>query len=307
MKRIVIYCLVFFTCFTYAQKKNGTVYSEHQGIDIVEAMVAAFVAGDTAKVSSYLAEDFRSFNGNSTNPNATGGSKKGYVNSVLFWQKNVDYFSLTRQNGAYPDAIEYKDGQIWVHTWDIMKGVHNGTGVKLNMPVHRSYLLDKDLKIKVLINYINEDVYSDVGRGFNPRSNGAIYDQHENINTVRKMIAAVENNDLDKAYSFFDEKARVRNVNMPPGETVSLEEDRAGFEEMTSQFEIISFDVVGYPDYIHYEVNDSRVVQSWWNVRMVRKSDNKMLTIPLMIIHDFNEDGKITRASEYFSAKLMEQ
>ena len=298
---------MIFTVITYAQKKNGTVFSEHQGIDNVEAMIAAFVAGDTAKVSSFLANDFKSFNGNSTNPRATGGTKKGFVNSALFWNKNVDYFSITRQDGAYPDAIEYKDGQIWVQTWDIMKGVHNGTGVKLDMPIQRAYLLDDALKIKVMINYINQDVYSEVGDSFDERKNGSIYNHHENINTVRKMVAAVEHNDLDKAYSYFDEKARFRNVNMPVGETVSIEEDRAGFEEMKEHFDIISFDPIGYPDYIHYEIGDSRVVQSWWNVRMVRKADKKKLTIPLMIIHDFNEEGKITRASEYFSAKLMEE
>ena len=31
-------------------------------------------------------------------------------------------------------------------------------------------------------------------------------------------------------------------------------------------FEITSIDVVGYPDYLEYDLRDARAVQSWWEI-----------------------------------------
>ena len=65
--------------------------------------------------------------------------------------------------------------------------------------------------------------------------------------------------------------------------------------------------MVGYPDYLHYEQNDSRVVQSWWNYRLKRKADDKEIKLAVFFLHDFNEDGKITRSSAYYSESLLNQ
>ena len=57
-----------------------------------------------------------------------------------------------------------------------------------------------------------------------------------------------------------------------------------------------SIDAVGYPDYVEYDMNNSKVVQSWWEFRLTRKSDKKKLIIPAMYLHDFNDEGKIIRS-----------
>jgi hypothetical protein len=85
-----------------------------------------------------------------------------------------------------------------------------------------------------------------------------------------------------------------------------LADDRAGHEKMRESFEIASVDERGYPDYLKYEINDSHVVYSWWDVRIVRKSDKKKILVPLMLSHTFNKDGKITSEFAYYSSKLFD-
>ena len=218
-----------FTIITYSQKKkNGTIYNDHPAINTVEAMLAAFVEGDTTKVASYLADNFKSFNGSNTNKDAKGGTKKGMLNRTNWWKNNVDYLSMKRSSGAYPDALEYKDDDqkdvVWVQTWDHLKGVHNKTGVKLDMPIHRMFIVNKNNKIQMMMEYYDDRVFRELGQSYTDRHNGTIFNHHDNINSVRRMAAASENNDPEKMFSFFDEKANFRDVNMPDGEWLSLDE-----------------------------------------------------------------------------------
>ena len=312
MKKILIIGLMMFTIITYSQKKkNGTIYIDHPAINSVESMLAAFVEGDTTKVASYLADNFRSFNGASTNKDAKGGTKKGFLNRTNWWKNNIDYLSIKRSQGAYPDAIEYKDSNqkdvVWVQTWTHVKGVHNKTGVKLDMPYHSLFIVNKDNKISTVMDYYDDRVFRELNQSYNDRENGTIFNHHDNINIVRRMVAASENNDSEKMFSFFDEKAYFRDVNMPDGEWSSLDEYKKKLKKFRENFDINSIDVVGYPDYLEYDLNNSKVVQSWWKFRLTRKSDKKELVIPAMYLHDFNDDGKIIRSSGYYSATLLEK
>ena len=303
--------MMMFTIITYSQKeKNGTIYKEHPAITAVESMLQAFfVEGDSTKAGSYLAADFRSFNGNSTNPEAKGRDRSNFLRGVAWFKKNVSYVSLDRSPGAYPDALEYKDAEdddgLWVQTWDHFKGVHNETGVKLDMPIHYLFALDKDNKIKRMFTYDNDLPWAEVRRSFVTRSNGVLYDQHENINKVRRMMAALENGDAEKGFSYFTEKARFTNLDMPDGEFATLEEEKEGFMNMLEKWTIESINVNGYPDYLEYE-RSGKVVQSWWTVRMARKSDGKKVIIPLLLIHDFNDDGMIINESGYYTLQALE-
>lgn len=309
MKKSVIIFMMMFTIITYAQKKkNGTIYVDHPAITVVESMLQAFVEGDTVKVSSYLADDFKSFSGISTNKDQKGQSKKAFLNQVQFWKDNVDYLSIARSNGAYPDALEYKDDEdgLWVQTWERLKGVHKKTGVKLDMPFHRLFTVNKDNKIGRMINYFDRSVYTEIGRSFVARENGKIYNHHEYINKVRRMVHAFENDDMETAYSFYTDDARMRNIHMPIGETMTLEESKENDKTFRENFEVNSIDVRGYPDYFNYGLGNAKVVQSWWNVRLTRKSDKKKIVVPVMFIHDFNDEGMITREMSYYSAKMLE-
>jgi ketosteroid isomerase-like protein len=313
MKKITLILMMIVTFITYAQKKaNGTIYSDHPAITTVESMMQAFVNGDEKKVAGYLADDFRQFYGSSTNKDAKGGDKQSFLNDVKFWKDNFDYLSITRSQGAYPDALEYKDGTnddvVWVQTWEHVKGVHKKTGVKLDMPFHRLFVVDKNNKIKTMMNYYDSRIYQEIGNSNNERKNGTIYNNHEYINKVRRMIYAFENKDFTTAYSFYDEKAQFTYGNTPDDaqKALTLTEMKESDKKFFDKFEINSIDVSGYPDYLHYELGNAKVVQSWWNFRLTRKSDKKKFILPMFYIHNFNDEGKISSESAYFDESLLE-
>lgn len=312
MKKLTLALLMVCTIATYSQKKkNGTIYSEHPAIDVVENFNKAFVAGDSDKVMSFLSDDYKFWNGTNSNKDAKPGTKEGAGKAVKWWKDNVAYLSLERTNGAYPDAIEYKDDNqkdvVWVQTWDHLKGVHNETGVKIDMPVHRLYVVNADNKIETVIDYSDRTVWRELNESFVARKNGTIYNHHDYINSVRRMMAALENKDMEKFYSYYHDDARFRNIHMPVGtDAMTLEQDREGMQKMMEAYDITGIDVQGYPDYLNYGLGNAKVVQSWWKVRMTRKSDDKKIVMPLFLIHDFDDDGKITGENAYYSASLMQ-
>ncbi len=304
--------MILLFSISYSQtKKNGTIYEEHPAIESAEKMQQAFIAGDTVALKSLLADNFKAFNGMNSNPDAKGADKAAMLKRSVFWKNNASYLSIERSGGAYPDALHYKkdnkDDNVWVQTWDQLKGVHNTTGVKLDMPLHRLFVVNKDNKIERMITYDDGTVFDDLRAGFSERTNGTIYNQHKYINKVRRMMAAFENMDLEKAYSYFDDKCTFSSLEMPVGENMTLDELKESHKGFYENFEITSIDVVGYPDLLHYEIGgNDMTVQSWWNFRLIRKSDKKKLVMPAMYTHDFNDDGKIERSIGYYSTKVLD-
>jgi ketosteroid isomerase-like protein len=312
MKKSISIVLLMVSCIAYAQKKtNGIVYMGHPAINMVEAMTKAFVKGDVDKVAGFLADDFKSFDGTSTDKEDKGKDKAAFLKGVKFWKDDIDYLNITRSQGAYPDAIEYTEPNnkdvVWVQTWEDVKGVHNKTGIKIDIPLHRLFIVNSNNKIKKIIGYSSNSIGEEIGNSYSDRKNGVIYNHHDNINTVRKMIYASENKDFDKAYSFYDEKASFMDNNQPIGESYTLTEQKVNDKKFLEKFEVNSIDVTGYPDYLHYEMGDARVVQSWWNYRLTRKSDAKKIVLPVFYIHNFNDKGKITSELIYYSEKMLEQ
>lgn len=306
MKKPVLIVMMTLSVVMYSQKKkNGTIYNEHPAITAVEAMQQAFVKGDTIALAGYLADDFRAFNGMNSNPDAKGQSKSDFVKSSDFWNKNVAYLSISRTNGAYPDALEYDKSGTWVQTWDNLRGVHEKTGVKIDMPVHRLFLVDKNNKIKTMVTYDDGAIWTNLRQSFQPRTNGTIYNHHENISKVLRMMAALEHSDVDKAFSYFADDARFTNLDMAEGDYHTVPQEKESFSNMLKDWTIESIDVRGYPDYLEYELGGAKVVQSWWLARMTRKADGKKVKLPIMLIHDFNDDGMITRESGYYTTQAL--
>ncbi|MBT8185277.1 MAG: nuclear transport factor 2 family protein, partial [Eudoraea sp.] len=91
--------LLVFTFSTAQKKKNGTIYLEHPTIQIANDMMAAFVEGDEAKVASYLADDFKAYNGTSTNKDSKGRDKDQYIGNVKWWKNNIAYASVEPSQG----------------------------------------------------------------------------------------------------------------------------------------------------------------------------------------------------------------
>ncbi|WP_276166186.1 nuclear transport factor 2 family protein [Zobellia alginiliquefaciens] len=311
MKKTIVILVMMTSLITLAQKKNGTVYSEHPSIDVLATFTEAFASGDTVKLASLLTDDFKSYNGVSTDSNIKGTEKARYLKSAYRWYDELDYFSISDFPGAYPDAIEYKkdneNGEIWVQTWELIKGVHKKTGVKFTSPVHGLYLLTKDLKIKTEIIYMNEGIFEEMYKSLSDRTNGTIYNHHDNINTVRKAVYAFENGDLDKAIDYYSEDARFYNINDDLNAPITRDAVKAVRQEFLDNFEIKSIDMIGYPDYLEYEMDNGRSVLSWWNFHLIRKSDKKEIELAMHINDDFDEEGKIISEIIYFNRTLLEK
>ena len=190
MKKItfLLITLITFSVSAQKKKKNGTVYIEHPGIDLVESFNTAWVSGEIDKAASMLTEDFRIRNGNSLNKDDKGSTKQQFIGNMTWWYNNMDYLKLTVSEGAYPDAIEYKDSGVWIQTWDHLYGVNKTTGAKVDMPVHRLYVVNKDAtKIARIFEYNNQNTFRNVRDSYSTRENGKIY---KNISRIKKLPKA---------------------------------------------------------------------------------------------------------------------
>ncbi len=309
-KTTILSAIMLIAFISTAQKKNGTVYLEHPAIDVVNDFVKASVAGDKAKMADFLTEDFIAYNGTSNNLSTKGSNKEAFLNTAMMYFDRLDYYKIESLPGSYPDAIEYKkdntNNEITVQTWDVLKGVDKQTGVKIDAAGHRLYTLTKDNKIKMIISYSNSSVIDEIRNSFSKRRNGIIYNNHENINTVRKMMYALEKNDWDKMYSFYDTDAIFINSSSPTMESRSLIEQKVADKKINELYEIVSIDMVGYPDYLEYEMGNLGLVQSWWNINLVRKADKKKIVLPIFYTMEFNDEGKINAETAYVNAKLLD-
>lgn len=312
MKNSIIAILMMASCISFAQKKdNGKVYINHPAIKVVEDFTQAFVTGDSTKMANLLTEDFKAYNGLSTKPDEKGRGKAVFLKNSMRWSRELDYFSITDFPGAYPDAIEYKQDNdkemVWVQTWEMLKGIHKTTGVKFTSPVHRLYQLTKDNKINVIIDYFNEGIFDEQGSSYGNRTNGTIYNHHENINTVRKMLYAFENSDVEKSMSYYRPDARIYDINQKGDEPGTLAGEKSGRQNMLKNFEIKSIEMVGYPDYLEYEMGNGRSVLSWWKFHLVRKSDKKEISLYVHLNDDFDADGKIVSETQYYNGASLEK
>lgn len=293
------------TLMVVAHKKtNGTVYIEHPAIMVTDNFVKDFAQGNTQNLADYLSDDFTWYNG-------TTGEKadKAQFLKTLLPTSQFDYFSMTPFPGSYPDAIEYRkdnrDGYTSVFAWYMLKGVHKTTGVKIDTPAHIEYSLTKDNKIRRIIEYVNAQVFQEIGSSHVNRTNGKIYNHHENINTVRQMVYALEKGDLDKNLSYYDDSARFTDINEEWGKFHGKKEENANQLNFLKTYEIKSIDMVGYPDYLEYELENGRSVLSWWKLNLVRKSDKKTIVLPLHLNDEFDKEGKIITEIAYYSEPLL--
>ena len=311
MKKLIFMTIMLATSIGYTQKKsNGTIYIEHPAITVVADMNKAFVAGDTQKLATYLSDDFAMFDGINIPINDKGSNKKQYLDMAKMWHDQLIYYSIKTSSGSYPDALEYKKeenkNEVWVQTWDKLKGVHKASGVKVDMELHRLFVVNKDNKISKIINYMDSNIGKEIRESMSERTNGTIYNQHEFINTVKKMLFAFENNDLQTAYSYYSPDCTFNTLSNVSGNGLSLDEQKKLEKDLLQKFEIRSFEVIGYPDYLHYELADSHVVLSWWTMHLMRKSDKKEIAIPMHYSHTFNKEGQITSEMVYFDERLLE-
>jgi hypothetical protein len=295
----------------FSQKKaNGTIYIEHPAIKVVDAFTKAMVSGDTTAMSKLMTADFKAFFPVGASRFDDPASRSGYLKYILSMHESLDYYSIKTMDGAYPDAFEYaKDpsdnNAVTVESWDVMKGVHNKTGVKIDQYFHRSFTLTKDNKIRRVMTYGNPETGNKIRSGYSERTNGVIYNEHPAINSLRLMMGAGENGDFEKYYSFFDKDATFSDINTEDFKSTSLDDVKARDKALLEKFELVGVEQVGYPDYMHYDIGNSGVLYSWWNFHFVRKSDKKEIKLPVHYQHNLNDDGKFVNRISYYNGSLF--
>jgi ketosteroid isomerase-like protein len=311
MKKLSLSLLLMISFIGFGQKKeNGKIYNEHPAIKVVDAFTKALMEGDTSAMGKLMTADFRSMNPVVTRPHDKGNNKAGYLRGAKYNFDNFEYRSMKPIKGSNPIAIEYandpsKDNAVIVESWDLQKGIHKETGVKVETNLHRSFTITKDNKIREILNYGNPMVGNNITAASSERKNGIVYNEHKNINTLRKLIAAAENGDFAKVYSFYDPKATFSNSNSEDGQVQNLEAVKAGHKAFFEKFEMNGIEQVGYPDFVLYEQGNTGVLYSWWTFYFIRKSDKKEIKVPFHYAHNVNAEGKITSEVVYYNGNLL--
>jgi len=293
---ILLLCL-FLSISTYSQKKSGTVYSDHEAITKVRALWKAYETGDADAFLSFMSDTVKVYV-NGTSVNSSEESTRSYIKR---YKEHFENIKVIDHKPAYPDAIEYKDGGIWVQDWVKLTGIHKSSGINLDLPVHHLYSFNKDGKITSFHYYFNNDIFEKIYSSHTTMTNGTIYMNHPYISKVRKLMNAFRAKDIDKWTSYFSEKARFGNSTMKFRETIDLKTQvenlkKSRFFQPETKFKVKE---IGYPDCMHYNKGDQYVVYSWW--LYTEWNGEKKIEVPFLLDTTFDKDGKITRDFVWYS------
>ena len=290
------------------QKKNGTVYIDHPAIDIIYQMYDAVNTNNLKALDNLLSDDFKGVWGDEMNKDREPTTKKQFIDNVESWNTKNRYHSLKTANNAYPDAIKYNDENFkdvtLVYCWEAISGVGGMTGVKFSQRRHTQYAVNSDNKISFSRTYMNQMPFVESWRSRSNLSDGKIYSNHPNINTVRKAMHALQYGNMDHFFEAFDENAKFDGLFSDwDADDLSIDEFKNMQTEFLNNYSIESVDNRGIK---YYEFDSQKgLVQSWWRISLVRKSDNKAIVLPVMVNHRFNDEGKIVKSFEAWNGDKL--
>ncbi|MDG1384270.1 MAG: hypothetical protein P8P50_01905, partial [Flavobacteriaceae bacterium] len=277
--KLMTLLLVASTVVVFAQKKkNGTVYIDHPAIDVINQMYDAVNTNNLEVLNNLISDDFKGVWGDEMNKDREPATKKQFIDNIDSWNTKNRYYSLKSGKNAYPDAIKYNDENFkdvtLVYCWEAISGVGGMTGVKFSQRRHTQYAVNSDNKISFSRSYMNQMPFVESWRSRNNLSDGKIYSNHTNINTVRKAMHALQYGNMDHFYEAFDENAKFDGLFSDwDDEDLSMEEFKSLQADFLNNYTIQSVDNKGIK---YYEFESQRgLVQSWWRLSIVRKSDSK--------------------------------
>ena len=290
MKAFSIFLMVIFLSgFSYAQKKSGTVYAEHEAINKTKELWKVFEAGDADAFLNFMADTVKVY----VNGKDVKATKEGTTSYVNRYRDDYYNVKIKDHKPAFPDAIDYEGAGVWVQDWVKLTAIHKKSGIMLDLPIHHLYSFNTDGKISSLHYYFNNDVFEQIQGSKKTTENGKLYINHPLIAKVRKVMNAFRDKDIEKWATFFSDKATFGNSTMKFGETNDLTTQIEGlkksrFFQPETKFKITE---VGYPDCLYYAEGDGYVVYSWWLYTEWGK--DKKIEVPFMVSTSFDKEGKI--------------
>mgnify|MGYP000630663307 FL=1 len=307
MKKLVLGVLMLSVMSTFAQKKhkNGKIYDQHPGIEIVNEFTKAFVAGDADKLKSLVTEDFKWWQMNSMDPKPL--KLKGLVSRSNYLSKNVIGLQIKDRGSAYSDAMEYGKDNLNVYTYQILKGFDKNTGFKFEIPRNSIFFFSKDgKKISGLSVADSQLKWRKSYEAWDTRKNGKIYKDHPMISKARLLYAYLETGDMAAMKDLYAENARISDImNSEKDSSKSVEEEMESLKEFFKIYEIVNVSESGYPDLLEYEGSKTKTIISWWNVTVKNKKSN---AVKEAVHHSqivVNKKGKIINEQYYFNASQL--
>ena len=305
MKKSLL-ALLLLPLILWGQKNNnGKVFDKHPAIDIVDQFTAAWISGDTEALKTLTGEGFKMGSSMNNNPNYKGGDINNLLGQSTWMSNNFVNISLKDRGQAYSDAIEYKRSGLFVQTFQEFIAWDKNNGFKIRTPFNATFVFDK--KGEKIVRFWwsdNQAAWQKWNLSRQTIKNGTIYKDHPYIGKVRQIWYNLAQGNLDKVWKDFTPNARINDANSIDQEAKSLKEHQAYVGEVFSQFEFVSIDEVGYPDYIDYEGNGG-VVLAWYNMTLKSKKTNKNIVLKFHSQHDFNEEGMIVLETLYYNDRLL--
>jgi hypothetical protein len=123
--------------------------------------------------------------------------------------------------------------------------------------------------------------------------NGTIYIKHPYIDVVNNASKAYESQDWASLKGMYSDTAKWWVSGME--KFIPIADAMNAWKSDFENFDDIKQVQFGYPDYLHYKKNDSKVVQSWWTWMGKSKKTGEVIKVPMVVFDDFNADGKIIR------------
>ena len=289
-----------------AQKNpNGVIYDKHPSIDVVEKFMQAFVKGDAATMTSLTTDDFKAFNAMNTNWDYKGQDLATCIRNAQNYANNYTNFSITKTEGSYPDALEYKKDGLWVYTFNMFFAINKKSGFKIQSPYDCAFIFNAEgTKIRRMNFTMNTAMLVKNAESEQTLTNGILYKNHPNIVKVRKLVANFSLANMDGMFTDFAPNARFNDLNYAYGVSKNIEERKKDLTPFFENIEIIGIDEIGYPDMLDHEGPGS-VVDSWWSMRLRNKKTNKKFKIALVFSHTFNDQGQIQTESAYYNGSQL--
>jgi len=305
MKKL-LFLLITVPLISSAQKSsNGKVFDKHPAIDKVNQFTEAWITGDTETLKELTGEGFKLGSSMNNNPNYKGGDLNDLLSQSTWMSNNFVGISLKDRGQAYSDAIEYKKSGLFVQTFQEFIAWDKNNGFKLRTPFDAIFVFDKDAdKIVRFWWSDNRAAWQKWNLSRQTIKNGTIYKDHPYISKVRQIWYNLERGNIDKVWKDFSPNAFVNDSNSMDQNSQSLEDHQAYVGEVFSQFEFISIDEVGYPDYIDYEGNGG-VVLAWYNMTLKSKKTKENIVLKFHSQHNFNEEGTIVAETLYYNGNLL--